>query len=58
MVNSTLALSGVSGEGWDPQYLKMVSVPRNIPSEVLIPDSFERFAEFSEFCARESRKAA
>jgi hypothetical protein len=58
VANTNLALSGVNGAGWDPEYHKMVAVPQEIPREHIIRHSFEDFAEFCETCAGATRRAA
>ena len=58
VANTNLALRGVHGEGWDHQYLKMVKVPREIPRERIISESFKDFSEYCDNCADLTRQAA
>lgn len=58
VANTNLALSGVHGAGWDFQYHKIVTVPHEIPREDVILGSFQRFEEFCELCADQTRAAA
>jgi hypothetical protein len=58
VANTNLALRGVHGEGWDPEHLKMVKVPREIPRQSIVSESFKNFSEFCDTCVSQARKAA